>query len=311
MPAFITCMQQPGKTALIDAAKHGNSQAFEQLLAAGNDPYATDATGLNAIDHAILQGTWARLKNAFKNGRQPFIDQRRNIYPQLTQQAPKVPKATGEEKSEHDWRCEIEDYLIARRPRTNMALSFALSHNLPDLAIRAINQNADIEASDVEGRTPLIRAAQHGHLDVVKLLLAKGARVNAQARNEIDLTNHHGGKGRTALQWTLRMTEGARQKGGQYHSEATTVQIINELMAAGADPYVKDCPWQLTALDWALNNKQDDAFNALITGRETQLRTGPRKPEPAKTPCKNSRTGQQLTKQLQNKKTAFKRMAHA
>ena len=175
-----------------------------------------------------------------------------------------------------------------------MALSFSLSHNFPDLAIRAINQGADLEAPDNEGRTPLIRAAQYGYPTIVKLLLQKGAQVNAQAKNEIDLASDRGGKGRTAIQWALRMTEGATQKGGRYHDEATTVIIINALMTAGADPYIKDCPWQLTALDWTTSNKQDDAFNALIAGREKQLRVGPKKAAPATTPCKNSTTGRHL-----------------
>jgi len=140
-----------------------------------------------------------------------------------------------------------------------------------------------------------------------------GADPNAQAHNEVNLATDHGGKGRTALQWTLRMTKGAVQKSGDYHyhSEAITIDIIDALMAAGADPYVKDCPWQLTALDWAINNNQDAALDAIIAGRKNQLCVGPRIPARATKSCTESSTGQKLTKQLQHKKAIRRIMAKA
>ncbi|KAJ6101921.1 hypothetical protein N7486_004348 [Penicillium sp. IBT 16267x] len=42
-----------------------------------------------------------------------------------------------------------------------------------------IDQGADVNASDSTGRTPLSRAAEHGHLDIARLLIDRGADVNA------------------------------------------------------------------------------------------------------------------------------------
>ncbi len=64
------------------------------------------------------------------------------------------------------------------------------------------------------GGTPLILAAANGRTETVKLLLSRGAKVNARAAD-----------GRTALIWAAR------------HGNP---DIVRHLMAAGADPKVKD-----------------------------------------------------------------------
>ncbi|RDW85731.1 hypothetical protein BP5796_04056 [Coleophoma crateriformis] len=46
-----------------------------------------------------------------------------------------------------------------------------------------VEKGADINAADMNGRTLLYRASENGHIDVVKLLLEKGADVNATDKN--------------------------------------------------------------------------------------------------------------------------------
>ena len=41
-----------------------------------------------------------------------------------------------------------------------------------------LNQNVSIDSCDVNGRTPLMKAITHGHLNVVKLLLNRGANIS-------------------------------------------------------------------------------------------------------------------------------------
>ena len=56
-----------------------------------------------------------------------------------------------------------------------------------------LEKGADVKATDRDGRTALIWAAQDGHEAVVRLLLEKGADVEAKDRD-----------GRTALIWAAQ-----------------------------------------------------------------------------------------------------------
>ena len=49
-----------------------------------------------------------------------------------------------------------------------------------DIADFLISKGADIDAKDVRGSTPLIRASMKGYKDTVELLISKGADVNVK-----------------------------------------------------------------------------------------------------------------------------------
>jgi hypothetical protein len=53
-----------------------------------------------------------------------------------------------------------------------------------ELALEAIGVMRDVDASDRAGVTPLMLAADAGRADVVKVLLAKGANVNARSASD-------------------------------------------------------------------------------------------------------------------------------
>ena len=56
----------------------------------------------------------------------------------------------------------------------------AAEYGLADQVVARIEQNPkSVQASDAAGYTPLHFACQHGHVDVVKILIQEGADVNA------------------------------------------------------------------------------------------------------------------------------------
>lgn len=85
-------------------------------------------------------------------------------------------------------------------------------------------KGADVNAKDDGGRTALMTASDNGHLDVVKALLAKGADVNATASNG----------------WTALMA-------ASYNGH---VDVVKTLLAKGTDVNAKDNDGA-TALDVA------------------------------------------------------------
>jgi ankyrin repeat protein len=62
-------------------------------------------------------------------------------------------------------------------------LHWAASQGHKNIVELLLANKAEVNAKDSAQWTPLHKAASHGHKDVVELLLAKGADVNAQAKN--------------------------------------------------------------------------------------------------------------------------------
>ena len=100
------------------------------------------------------------------------------------------------------------------------------------------NRNINVNVIDsIERKTPLIWAAMMGHIDIVRMLLAKGADVNVRDKD-----------GSTALIWASN------------NGDANTVQA---LLNAGADVHIKDKGGN-TALIWAGYNGNPKTIEALL-----------------------------------------------
>ena len=72
----------------------------------------------------------------------------------------------------------------ARQPARNtqtVALFQATREGNTDMVKSLVtSQNADVNATDERGSTPLIEAARYGHEDIARLLIAAGANVKAK-----------------------------------------------------------------------------------------------------------------------------------
>jgi ankyrin repeat protein len=82
---------------------------------------------------------------------------------------------------------DYHSFIDGRVERGLTAIMLAQS---PKVALALINAGAEVNISDFDGRTPLMRAAFRGHTEVVSVLLAAGASPTAQkadGRLAIDL----------------------------------------------------------------------------------------------------------------------------
>ncbi len=131
---------------------------------------------------------------------------------------------------------------------------------------RLLEHQADLNAQDKNGLTPLHWAVRHKNERLVKMLLNKGANANIrdlgdklplhwaaiggytpiiqqllQVTNS-NFINHKDKRGRTPLQWVLRSREGAvAYEGGAKHMpKAKALENIGLLLQQGADPTIKD-----------------------------------------------------------------------
>src|SRR5262245_17024121 len=108
------------------------------------------------------------------------------------------------------------------------ALHRAASRGHLQAARLLLDRGAKVDAADGEGVTPLVLAAYRGHTDVVKLLLERGAYVNAQERrNGLSSLSHAVGRG--------------------------DKELVAVLVAHGADPSLKSADGR-TALERAEAN---------------------------------------------------------
>jgi ankyrin repeat protein len=73
----------------------------------------------------------------------------------------------------------LSDY-DGRDPLREPPLSIAAGLGKLEIVKLLLEKGANVNATDLLGQTPLMIAAKEGHLEIVKLLLAKGAAPNAK-----------------------------------------------------------------------------------------------------------------------------------
>lgn len=104
-----------------------------------------------------------------------------------------------------------------------------------------LEYGADVNIKDSYGYVPLAKAANGGHLQIVNLLIANGANVNARDDYSGDL-----GRGTPLM---------AAAYEGHTH-------VVSALLKAGADPNLKNkSGW--TALDYAIKGRSDRVVGLL------------------------------------------------
>jgi hypothetical protein len=155
-----------------------------------------------------------------------------------------VPRAPRETLSVLDPGVEYPDfYLDALAGLLEPILMTAVLR--PDVMRLLIERGADIEERNEFGKTALMAAAQYDRIDSIDVLLAAGAQVNARSLHPSAIPNNapchrnsirHGE--RTAL---------------MYAAANASLAVIERLLAAGADPTLKDSK-RLTAYHYLVGD---------------------------------------------------------
>jgi ankyrin repeat protein len=252
-------------TPLMYAAAFGSLDSLQVLQAAGADVNAQNAFGATALMWAVTEPAKVRL----------LLEHGADV---------NAKSSTGRTAlliaALHNGSDGVVDLLIAKgadmHAGDNRGLTFLLAAsaacNSRQVRI-AVSNGLDVNAKDASlGFTPLMNAAGNGDLESVKLLIAKGARVNDVSaqdpivvlRGPIDLGYYTplmlaslygppaivdtllraGAKvdakdirGRTALHYAVS-------------TEAQNPEIVESLLQAGLDPAAKDLTGQ-SVVDWA------------------------------------------------------------
>jgi ankyrin repeat protein/ABC-type amino acid transport substrate-binding protein len=223
-----------GNTALAYAVSKGHTAIVDALLKAGASVRTPDEPGRSPLHEAVepdsaelLIAAGAGLDARDKSSSTPLISA-------LERKKPEVAKVLLRHKA--DVR------LADRHGTTALHAAARFSTELSSLLLEA---GAPFDASDSRGRTPLSLALEARNLELVELLLAKGARPNIQTLWQALKCQHEKCKPLPALFVKSGVdvnaeVEGAGKTALHLASERMPPEVAKTLLDLGADPNRKN-----------------------------------------------------------------------
>lgn len=199
------------KAELIRAATAGDTSAVRQALDKGADIEAVDSDGRTSLLHAarqrmtgvvrllVLRG--ARVDRLDKWGETPLLagSQQGEIFEFLLAKSADANPTMAFLAAARAGRDDVLEALLGKGIRVNAtdreagdksegahgwtALRWAIQWGRLDTAKLLLSRGADVEAPDKDGETALMHAIQAVNPKVVELLLSKGANPNARRKD--------------------------------------------------------------------------------------------------------------------------------
>lgn len=270
--------QQKRNTALIHAALKGNNAVVAHLLDHGAQVNFQNHEGQTALTAAALRGYDAVVALLLDHGAQ-VNHQSHDGQTALMLAALQGYSAVITRLLDYCAKVNLKNH------NGTTALTAAALHGHETVIALLLDHGAQVNLQNYDGQTALMLAALQGHDAVVARLLDNGAQVNLKTHGGTTALmfaaisgNPHlvdtiikykpsvnaidGVKGRTALHWALRMSNGAVRKKHKLNPEHNVHSIVNSLLAYGARIDIQDKKGK-TVLYWAQRNNLNDIVQQL------------------------------------------------
>lgn len=232
-----------GASPLGEAALRGDIEVMKLLLKAGADPESPNAEGETALMRVARTGNVEAAKLLLKHGakidaREKWGEQTALIWA-AAQNHPQMIRFLASKGADVNARSAVRDWsrrmTAEERPKDLnrgglSALHFAARDGHIASVEALLDVGADIDFTDPDGSTPLILALMNGHWDTAMLLIERGANIHLWDW-----------WGQTPLYMAVDMNtlpRGARVELPTM-DKATGMDVINELLARGANPNVQ------------------------------------------------------------------------
>ena len=154
---------------LFIAVKEGNEKKVKQLMRSFISANVVDKDGLTSLHYAAARGYKEIVRILIRNGANVNAADKKGhtpLHEAASLNQVEIAKLLIDEGAQID----------AENNGGGTSLYMAAAFGRKDVAKFLISQNADINKADnIHGYTPLHTAAKHGHIEVVQLLLEKGA----------------------------------------------------------------------------------------------------------------------------------------
>ena len=203
--SVISLIAANSNSELVEAAKKGNGDSVYSLLTKDVDVNAVQLDGTTALHWAVHRNDLKMAKLLIEAGANvnvsndygvtPFLLACTNGNPDMVHGLlragadPNATRETGESAimtASRTGNLEAVKALLAYEPDLNLqenrrgqtALMWAIEQGHPQVAKLLIERGADVNARSKNGFTPLLFAAQQNDLDSVRTLLAEGAKLD-------------------------------------------------------------------------------------------------------------------------------------